>query len=123
MSCGNRIPDPLEIQSHVMFLMLSTPGLAFREGFRILYSADNEEICGGILDGNSGAITSYRFGESNYTETMNCVWDISIPNNGVNYSVAFSFDVFEIPPPSSYCNNGVFKISYYNCKFICCYSQ
>ena len=73
-------------------------------------------VCGGLLSGSSGIISSYRFGDQNFTDAIDCVWDLSVPSDSSsNYSVSFVFDVFEVPP-SYRCSNGSLRLDYYNCQ-------
>lgn len=72
-------------------------------------------VCGGLLSGSSGPITSYRFGDSNFTDRIDCAWDISIPLGYDNYTIVFIFDVFEIPE-SSRCAENSLRLDFYNCK-------
>ena len=74
------------------------------------------QVCGGALSGSSGTIQSYRFGEANFTDQIDCVWDLNVPVNSSNHSIAFVFDVFEIAD-SSYCRDSSLRIDYYNCEY------
>ncbi|CAG2107294.1 unnamed protein product, partial [Medioppia subpectinata] len=116
LPCGAVIPEPIQTQSHVLCILFYSSGLAAGEGFRVEYSADEEEFCGGVLSGTAGSISSYRFGETNFTDQIDCVWDINVPSNSPNYTVAFRFDVFEIPA-SAYCVNSSLRFEHYNIRY------
>ncbi|XP_054159895.1 LOW QUALITY PROTEIN: cubilin-like [Oppia nitens] len=116
MQCNAILPDPIQFQSHMAVINFGHSGLAPREGFRIQYSADDEEVCGGLISGTSGIIESYRFGESNYTDPIDCIWEIQPPNQSTNFTIAFVFDVFEIPE-SELCKDGSIRLEYYNRRY------
>ena len=43
LKCGASNPDPIQKQSHIASLNFLSSGLAPREGFKLEYSADEEE--------------------------------------------------------------------------------
>lgn len=53
-------------------------------------------MCGGLLSGTTGRIESYNFGQTNYTEKIECFWEIR-PESRRELTLAFYFDVFEVP--------------------------
>lgn len=82
-----------------------TNGLAVNEGFKIKYWKEEELSCGGLLDKNTGIISSLNktkpsiFNSTSIFSTINCLWRLNVAGDNIHTkkTVSIVFDIFEVP--------------------------
>ncbi|XP_028815099.1 cubilin [Denticeps clupeoides] len=91
--CGN-VPSGMQVKSsgNTMAVVFRTDASVSSGGFSADYSSDEAAECGGILtDGSGGNFTSPGYGTSNYSNSLNCEWQLLNPNH-VNSSIVVLLD-------------------------------
>ncbi|XP_066539114.1 cubilin [Hoplias malabaricus] len=84
--CGT-VPAGTQVKSsgNTMTVVFSTDSSVSNGGFTADYSSDEAAVCGGILD-TPGNFTSPDYGVGNYSNSLNCEWQILNPQH-VNSSI------------------------------------
>ncbi|TRY89102.1 hypothetical protein DNTS_004573 [Danionella cerebrum] len=84
--CGT-VPAGTQLKSsgNTMIVIFNTDASGSNGGFTAEYSSDEAAVCGGILT-EAGNLTSPNFGNGNYSNNLNCEWQIQNPHH-VNTSI------------------------------------
>ncbi|XP_062974319.1 CUB domain-containing protein 2 [Elgaria multicarinata webbii] len=77
--CGTNFPPPFTSSWNVMTIIFHSDNHVASQGFSAIYQKD---VCGGVLTGLSGSITSPDYPE-NYPNNAECHWVIQATSNSV----------------------------------------
>ncbi|XP_043940794.1 CUB domain-containing protein 2 [Protopterus annectens] len=87
--CGNDYPPQFTSSWHVMSIIFHSDRHVANKGFSAAYRKD---VCGGVLTGYSGRITSPEYPE-NYPNAAECRWVIQVSNCTVIKLVFYDFQL------------------------------
>ena len=74
--CGSEIPEPVFSTSNEMLISFKSDGSVSHRGFSATWSSDEQALCGGVLNGNSGVLRSPMTWNYTYPNRLYCHWII-----------------------------------------------
>ncbi|KAH9514316.1 hypothetical protein Btru_028697 [Bulinus truncatus] len=104
--CGEVIPPVLQSTGNTMKITFKTDISASHNGFRAVYTSDNDIVCGGTLIDSSGIITSPV--DNSTVHKVQCIWHIH-NREFLESSVRLSFLNFDLEAHRS-CDFDVLEI-------------
>nr|XP_039268068.1 cubilin-like [Styela clava] len=76
--CGFNLPNPIFPSSNSVYLELNADPFVHEKGYDITYTS-TPEVCGGIITGDHGTITSFNFPQA-YAPNTTCEFSIQAPS-------------------------------------------
>uniref|UniRef100_A0A6A7FUH2 Cubilin n=1 Tax=Hirondellea gigas TaxID=1518452 RepID=A0A6A7FUH2_9CRUS len=78
--CGTQTGMTFNSSMNGMKIRFITRGHSTSKGFRVSWTATEEQECGGEISGSSGSLSSPGLERGYYNNSMHCVWTYHVPN-------------------------------------------